>query len=51
MYNVPVYMDALSNMLVQSGVGCYNDNVCVNHVFYADDLCLMVPCVKALQKY
>ena len=32
-------MDDLSNMLIRSGVGCYIDNVCVNHVFYADDLC------------
>ena len=39
-----VYMDDLSNMLIGSGVGCYIDNVCVNHVFYADDLCLMPPC-------
>ena len=45
-----VYMDDLSNMLIRSGVGCYIDNVCVNHVFYADDLCLMAPCAIALQE-
>ena len=43
-------MDDLSNMLIRSGVGCYIDNVCVNHVFYADDLCLMAPCAIALQE-
>ena len=35
-----VYMDDLSKMLNDSDMGCYVDNVCVNHVFYADDLCL-----------
>ena len=43
-------MGDLSNMLICSGVGCYIDNVCVNHVFYADDLCLMAPCAIALQE-
>ena len=38
-----VCMDDLSNMLILSGIGCYIYNVCVNHVFYADDLCLMAP--------
>ena len=33
-----------------SGMGCYVDNVCVNYVFYADDLCLMAPCAIALQQ-
>ena len=45
-----VYMDDPSNMLIRSGVGCYIDNVCVNIVFYADDLCLMAPCAIALQE-
>ena len=47
-----VYMDDLSNMLIRCGVGCFIDNVlvCVNHVFYADDLCLIVPCAIALQE-
>ena len=44
-----IYMDDLSKMLNDSGMGCYVDNVCVNHVFYADDLCLMTPCAIALQ--
>ena len=45
-----VYMDDLSKMLNDSGMGCYVDNVCINHVFYADDLCLMAPCAIALQQ-
>ena len=44
-----VYMDDLSNMLIRSGVGCYIDNVCINHVFYAD-ACFMAPCTIALQE-
>ena len=43
-------MDDLFNMLIRSGVGCYIDNICVNHVFYADDLCLITPCGIALQE-
>ena len=45
-----VYMDDLAKTLNDSSMGCYVDNVCVNHVFYADDLCLMVPCAIALQQ-
>ena len=45
-----IYLDDLSKMLSDSGIGCYVDNVCVNHVFYADDLCLMAPCAIALQQ-
>ena len=26
------------------------DEVCFNHIFYADDLCLLAPCTIALQK-
>ena len=44
-----VHMDDLSNMLIRSGVGCYIDNICVNHAFYAEDLCLMAPCAITLQ--
>ena len=28
-----IYMDDLSKMLNDSGIVCYVDNVCVNHVF------------------
>ena len=45
-----VYMDDLSNILISSGVGCFLNNVCLNHVFYADDLCLMAPCAIVLQE-
>ena len=43
-----IYIDNLSKMLNDSGTGCYVDTVCVNNVFYADDLCLMAPCAILL---
>ena len=45
-----VYIDALSSLLNTSRIGCHIDDVCINHVFYADDLCLMAPCTIALQE-
>ena len=45
-----VYMDDLSNLLISSCIGCFLNKVCFNHLFYADDLCLMAPCVIALQE-
>ena len=45
-----VYVDDLSDYLVKSQIGCQIDNVCVNHVTYADDICLMAPSPAALQK-
>ena len=47
---ISIYMNDLWNMLSDSGMGCYVDNVCVNYVFYADDLCLMALCAIALQQ-
>ena len=45
-----IYMDDLSFVLSESGIGCHIDDLCLNHVFYADDLCLMAPCTIALQE-
>ena len=42
-------MDDLSSLLNTSRIGCHND-VCINHIFYADDLCLLTSCAKALQE-
>ena len=36
-----IYMDNLSVLLSRSGIGCHIDDLCINHVFYADYLCLM----------
>ena len=45
-----LYMDGLSNVLLKCNAGCYVNNACVNHVFYADDLCLVAPSPSGLQK-
>ena len=29
-----VYIDDLSKFLMKSGIGCFINNVCFNHVFY-----------------
>ena len=38
-----VYVDDLCNKLVKSKVGCSIDNLVMNHVMYADDICFMAP--------
>ena len=45
-----VYIDDLSDKLVKCKVGCYIDNLCMNHVMYADDISLMAPSPAALQE-
>ena len=44
-----IYVDDLSSNLINSSQGCYVNNICMNHLFYADDLCLMAPSPSALQ--
>ena len=45
-----IYMDDLSVLLSESGIGCHIDDLCTNQVFYADVLCLMAPCAIVLQE-
>ena len=45
-----VYMNDLSKLLINSGIGYFIDNVCFNHVFYADDLCLMARCANSASR-
>ena len=45
-----VSMDELSSLLNASRIGCHISDVCINHVFYADDSCLMAACAIALQE-
>ena len=40
----------MSVLLIKSNVGCMIDGVCYNHLFYADDLCLLAPSAIAPQK-
>ena len=43
-------MDDLFSLLNAGRIGCHISDVCINRVFYADDLCLMAPCAIALQE-
>ncbi|KAJ2937575.1 hypothetical protein O0L34_g12973 [Tuta absoluta] len=45
-----LYMDQLSRDLEQSGVGCYMNGKCVNHVAYADDMLLLAPSTAAMRQ-
>ena len=38
-----IYVDELSVNLKKCNSGCHIENMCVNHLFYADDLCLLAP--------
>ena len=44
-----VYIDDLNNMLNSAGIGCHIHNCCTNHVFYADDICVIAPSPSGLQ--
>ena len=45
-----IYVDDLSHELTLCKSGCYIDDQCMNHVMYADDICLMAPSAIGLQK-
>ena len=45
-----LYVDDLSLLLCKQNIGCFIDNVCVNHVFYADDICLLAPSAAGIQQ-
>ena len=45
-----LYIDDLSVLLSNMNVGCYIDNTCMNHYFYADDMCLLAPSAGSLQQ-
>ena len=45
-----VYFDEFSVALCNSNIGCFINNQICNHFFYADDLCIICPSQKGLQK-
>ena len=49
-YLLSVYIDDLSDKFVKGKVRCSIDNLYMNHVIYADDICLMAPSPAALQE-
>ena len=44
-----VYIDQISIRLNKIKVGCMQNNMLVNHLIYADDMCLFSPSAKGLQ--
>ena len=44
-----VYVDDLSNILNNLNVGCFVNNVCINHLMYADDTVIIAPSISILQ--
>ena len=45
-----VYVDDLSKQLSDAISGCFIGHQCINHVMYADDICLLAPSALGLQK-
>ena len=44
-----LYMDKLSHILNASRTGCNYNGAFINHLSYADDMCLIAPSARALQ--
>ena len=47
-YNI--YVDGLIDLLRSSGVGCYVQNLFAAAILYADDICILAPSLKGLQR-
>ena len=45
-----IYIHELNEKLSLSKIGCHIDGTCFNHLAYADDLALLAPSAKALNK-
>ena len=45
-----IYVDDLSHELTLCISGCYFDDQCMNHVMYAENICLLAPSAIGLQK-
>ena len=44
-----LYMNVLTDELTNRYAGCYINDKCINHIMYADDICLMAPTATAMQ--
>ena len=49
-YLIAVYLDDLSNGLNNIKAGCYIGEVLLNHLMFADDICVFCPSVRWLQR-
>ena len=47
-YLFAVYLDVLSNELNNIKAGCYIGEVLLNHLMFADDICVFCPSVRWL---
>ena len=45
-----LYVDDLISILRSRGVGCYIGNIFAGALFYADDIAVLAPSIKGLQK-
>ena len=43
-----LYVDQLTDRLLSCNAGCYINDMCINHVMYADDICLLAPSASAM---
>jgi len=48
-YLFAVYLDELSIQLESARVGCTVGNMVVNHLIFADDICVFSPSISVLQ--
>ena len=48
LYNI--YMDGLITILQHAGIGCFVHGVFAAALFYADDMCILAPSMKGLQR-
>jgi len=49
-YSFAVYLDDLSNELNTIKAGCYIGEVLLNHLMFADDICVFCPSIRWLQR-
>ena len=49
-YLFAVYLDDLSNELNNIKAGCYSGEVLLNHLMFADNICMFCPSVRWLQR-
>ena len=45
-----IYVDSLAQILKDAGIGCYIRDSFLSILLYADDMCLMAPSLKGLQR-
>ena len=46
-----LYVNQLTDRLLSCNAGCYINDMCINHVMYADDICLLAPRASAMQSW